>query len=269
MNAKIQTDYTGESLAMKRCLIIFLCLFHIFFSGNISAQQSIDLVTVDNFKPFRWLEDNRLIGIDIDILTELGKRIDVTFNIRIVPWARLINMVQQGDIHGAFSANKTHDRENFAHFIEVPLHQSYFSIFVLEGNQFKFDDITDLYGKRIGKIRGFSISKEFDQAVKSNKINIHEINSTEQYFNLVKIGRIDAFVAAHYPSLYELNTLGLSESIVPLPKPASKIKQAYLMISKEAELKNRISIINNLNNALNHMLKDGTIDNINAKYLEN
>jgi len=254
---------------MKRCLIIFLCLFHIFFSRNISAQQSIDLVTVDNFKPFRWLENNKLIGIDIDILTELGKRIDVTFNIRIVPWARLLSMVQQGDIHGAFSANKAHGRENFAHFIEVPLHHSYFSVFVLEGNEFKLDDITDLYGKRIGTIRGFSISKEFDQAVKSNKINIHEINSTKQYFNLLMIDRIDAFVAPHHPSLYELNSLGLSEIIVPLKKPVSKIKQAYLIISKKAEFENKIGIINNINNALKHMLKDGTIDNINAKYLEN
>jgi len=214
---------------MKRCLIIFLCLFHIFFSGNTRAQQSIDLVTVDNFKPFRWLENNKLIGIDIDIdidiLTELEKRIDVTFNIRIVPWARLLNMVQQGDIHGAFSANKTHGRENFAHFIEVPLHQSYFSVFVLEGNEFKLDDITDLYGKRIGTIRGFSISKEFDQAAKSNKINIHEINSTEQYFNLLMIDRIDAFVAPHHPSLYELNSLGLSEIIVPLKNPYPKLSR--------------------------------------------
>jgi len=93
--------------------------------------------------------------------------------------------------------------------MDVPMHYSASYIFVKKGKEFKFDSITDLYGKTIGNLRGFVVSKEFDKAVEDKKIIIEEVESRQQNINKTLVDRIDGFVSNDASTMLLLKEMNL------------------------------------------------------------
>lgn len=144
----------------------------LFMSPNLHAQ--ITLYTMENFVPYSWIQDGQPTGIDIEIIQLLSQKSGVPITIRLVPWKRVIHETKWGHVDGAFSLFKTKERESFAKFVPTPIHESTFKVFVRKGEEFKFDSISDLHGKFIGKNTAFYISKEFEQAKKEKLIQVEE-----------------------------------------------------------------------------------------------
>jgi polar amino acid transport system substrate-binding protein len=175
-------------------------------------------------------------------------------------------MIQNGIAHGGFAAFRTPAREEIADFVEPPIHYSTYQIFIKKGAEFSYKTTKDLYGKTIGKNRGFHISEEFSTAEAAKKIQIVEVSKMEQNIDMLMMGRLDAFIGNKLEVAYALKQLNLSDMIAPLPVPVRTPQSAYLMISKTAKIDNRRELINQLSNTLHQMMSDGTLNNIYEKY---
>jgi len=264
----VQNDLEGFVLMKNTLLLMSVFALSICIPRDVEAREVMSLATVENFKPFRWYQGKKLKGIDIDVLSELGNRTDIQFEILTVPWARLLSMVKYGRVDGAFAVNKTKEREAFAYFLDTPLHQGFYSAFVLKGHEFLFNDIEDLYGKKIAKIRKYHISDEFELSENDKKFKVFLVNKPKQYIDMLKLGRIDAFVGQYYATQYEIQQSELSELITTLPRPVSNVKNAYLVISKKSSNKHLNALIQRMNLALKEMLSDGSFEKINAAYVK-
>lgn len=251
----------------------FIILSFILLSGTVAvqsvlAQEKLNFATLDKFAPFTWKEDDQAKGIDVDIIEELCKRLDVKCNVRFRPWKRVLLETELGNSDGGFSAFKTLERVAFAHFLEYPVHYSTYSVFVKKGHEFPFRMLSDLYGKRIGINRGFKLSKEFDEAAATKKISVDEAGDMTVNVTKLMEGRISATVANYHETLFMLKKMGLSDQVVSLTPPVVPPKGAYLMISKAANIPNKMSLIEKMNRTLKAMYDDGTVDQISAKYLK-
>ncbi len=257
---------------MKSFFGILFCTVLI-FCGYLSAtaEETLKIAADDDFPPFSFSENGKSAGIDIDILKELGKRIDINFQISLLPWKRLLIKTQKGSYDGSMSLFKTGERKKYAIFTH-PIHYSTFVLFVKKGNEFKFTSIKDLYGKSIMKQAGFSIEDNFDQAVKEKKINSYDIFESTDVFRFILNETHDAFLGNLEVTLHKLKNqpdfIRYVDKITYLPKPIKIKHGAFFVLSKNSGLNGKKELAKKITENLSKMENDGTFLKIMSKYIE-
>ena len=232
------------------------------------AEQELFIVTDTEFPPFGYMENNKQVGIDIEMVNEIVRRLNLKIEIKMVPWNRLLAMTKKGTCDASFSLFKTEERERFALFVTAePIHYSTYKYYVLKGKEFKYEKISDLYGKTIGINAGFNISDEFDKACEERKITKQEVEDTETNIKKLLGGRFDALVDNDLVLPFVAKKLGVLDRIVALPKPAKEKRGAFLVLSKASEnIEDKEALLKQINDTLTAMEKDGTIEEIINKY---
>ena len=185
----------GESVArindMTAQIATATCVVH------RAQSPPLTLATVDNFPPFSYMDKGRLTGIDVELIHEMARRLDISVRIQAYPWARVMSSVKRGEVDGAFAAFDTQERQRFCLYVGM-LHAEEFYLFARKDNEFPYAQISDLYGKRVGIDRGVFVSDAFEQAVAAGRIAREEVNDMGM-INIRKLnaGRIDtAFVTS-------------------------------------------------------------------------
>ncbi|MCP3875893.1 MAG: amino acid ABC transporter substrate-binding protein [Desulfobacteraceae bacterium] len=257
---------------MNKILSIILFILLIFSTSSVhSKPKSLAIISDDNFPPFSFLENGEPVGIDIDIIQELGKRLGIEMKVRLFPWKRLIMMTKNGICDGSMSLFRTPERELFALYT-APVHYSTFVIFVKKGNEFNFSKLSDLYGKSLSKQSGFSISREFDKAEKDKKIRVSDVFYIEDSMKRTIREMHDGFVANKDVTLYLLKTdqtvKDYRNQFSILKKPIKSKRSAYFVLSKGSKLKNKIQLQKDITKTLRSMEMDGTYQRIANKYLK-
>jgi len=253
-------------LQMKISLVILSTLL---FSLPPLAQGEEPVVfgVMDiDFPPYQYIVNGTQAGPDADIISEVFRRLDeynLTYKLR--PVKRVALEIKNGniDITAVF---KTPEREKFALFTHTPIHWSIYKIAVMKGNEFAFNRIEDLYGKRLGMMMGNKISLEFDRAVESGKIDLLRVPSFTKTLLLLKNQRVKAIVGSATITHHLASKLGMADWLVMLPHPIRPPKAFRFMISKNSTLVDPQHLRNRLEDTLAQMLKDGTFDKIYANH---
>ncbi|MCG8635918.1 MAG: transporter substrate-binding domain-containing protein [Desulfobacterales bacterium] len=232
------------------------------------GKVSLRLSTISEFRPFIWNDESGTHGIDYDIVKEMCRRLDLHCRVEFHPWKRVLSRIEDGSSDGGFSGFKTPEREAYADFLSRPLHYSTYSIFVRTGDEFTFNTIEDLYGKTIGVMRGFKINPEFHGAVAQGRINLQEVNSMDQNIRLLTAGRIDAIAVNYHKMRMKMSELGISGGLTGLPVPITPPRPSYLMISKKWIIPFKEDLLRQMDDVMESMYEDGTIDKINSTYLD-
>jgi len=245
--------------------VLFLCLLNTVVWG---AEQELFFVTDTEFPPFGYVENNKQVGIDIEMVNEIARRLNLKIKTQMVPWNRLLEMTKKGACDASFSLFKTEEREKFALFATAePIHYSTYRYYVRKGKEFKYEKISDLYGKTIGINSGFNISDEFDKACAEGKITKQEVENTETNIKKLLGGRFDALVDNDLVLPFVAKKMGVLDKIVALPKPAKEKRGAFLVLSKASKnIKDKKALLKQINDTLTAMRKDGTIEKIINKY---
>lgn len=246
-------------------LIIF-CLL-ICFNMTVHAQSPIVIGYNQDLVPSYYWNEAKTDGIDAEIIDELFRRSGLTYELKFMPWARVMMETRSGVIDAACTGFKTPERESFAFFLDQPIHHAVFSIFVRRGESFPFDGLKDLHGRVVGINRGYSISPDENAPEHKGKIIIRESESAEQNLRLLLAGRIDVYAGNRDSVLYIAEQMGIISRIEVLPIPLSGPRPHFFMLSKAADIENKNELINKLNWNLTEMAKDGTLKSIIEKYL--
>jgi len=244
----------------------FLLVLVVLLLANLGmAEQSLHLVGDRDNKPECFIDGaGKVTGSDVEILRELGKRLNLKLEIELAPWVRVLSMVETGKADGGFPLFMTPERKEYAIYTKAPIHVSVMTLYTKLGHEFEYSDFSDLYKKRIGIIRGYSISAEFDLAAKVGDIAIDEVETIDQLVKMLSNERIDAIAAT--PSSI---TTYLKEKRVEISAIGHvRSRGAYLTLSKRAKIKDKEQLLEKINQTLFEMERDGTIEKITIKYLE-
>ncbi|WP_374436434.1 substrate-binding periplasmic protein [Inhella sp.] len=231
------------------------------------AQVQLKVLGDFAFPPYSSLRGTEPVGIDVDILHELGRRTGVQFQIELVPFKRVVESVRAGTVDGGMALLRSAEREGFALFTGV-MHNSTYSLFVTRDSKMEFDGLASLHGKRIGKVRGFFISPEFDAEVAAERIQLHETAGAEQGLHMLMLGRVDAISGQTVVTRYLARQLGYADSVRPLPTPLVPDRPTFLVLSRASKLPDKEALAERLRLALEAMHKDGSIERIEARHLQ-
>lgn len=239
--------------------------------GSFAFIQAVQATTLEvgtdeALPPFSFVQDGKVVGIDVEMLKEAAKRLKLEVNVKSLPWKRVLAGTESGELHLGMPLFQTPEREAFARFTG-PIHYSTFGLFVKKGKEFKFDAIDDLSGKKFGISRGFVVSGDLDAAIKAKKVTIDEVPTIDQNILKLMAGRIDAFPSNIVSTLYLLKGTPESSEIVALPKLLADKRPAFLVVSKAANIPNKEQLIPALTEALEGLHKDGTYAKLVSKYV--
>ncbi|HOO47082.1 MAG TPA: transporter substrate-binding domain-containing protein, partial [Deltaproteobacteria bacterium] len=172
---------------MKRLFIFTLGLF-IFMSQDALAQKTVTLATLD-WQPYVG-SDMPGYGFNAEIVTEAYKRMGYTVKIEFLSWDDAVNKTQQGEFDGLFPEYYSKERA------EEFLYSDFFSNSLLvfykrKDAKISYASLKDLISYRIGVVKGYINTEEFDSADYLNKV---EFNSDLESLNNLVEGKVDLIV---------------------------------------------------------------------------
>jgi polar amino acid transport system substrate-binding protein len=234
--------------------------------STLTHGETLTLGCDENLPPFSFIEGGQPRGIDVDVANEMARRLHLSLTIGAYPWKRVLGMLKRGAIQSAMSLFDTPERRTYVQYVG-PIHYTELALFVAKDRSFEFQRTSDLFGRTIGINQGFTITGEIDDAIASGKLRVNEAQSTKQNIMLLKLGRIDGFIANLANTKYSLAEMN-EDTITALPKVIQQGRPAYLVFSKSAPIENRDDLLKRMTTTLAAIHTAGTYDRIVALYLK-
>ncbi len=231
-------------------------------ANETPVEAKVYEIACETIIPFSYEENGEAKGIFLDLVREAFRRMDYKFSMKFYPWARGLNMLENGNVDALCTTAKQPERERFADYSQpvVPYTQS---LFVLRDSQISFDgSVESLRPYTIGIVEGYTYDQKFEAAFKDGRLKSEPVNLAERNFEKLLGGRIDICMEGKYVGLYTLKKLGYSDK-VKLLSPDVRDIHLYLAFSKK---RNLAPLIEKFNKTLQEMKDDGTYQKIIDSY---
>lgn len=227
---------------------------------EIKEDGTLTVGTAGTLYPasFREEDSDTLTGFDVELMKEVGKRLDLEVQFKEMAFDNMLTSVQNGQVDvAANDISVTDDRkEKFA--FSTPYKYTYGTAIVRKSDLSGIESLEDLKGK---KAAGEATTVFMDVARQYGAEEVIYDNATnDQYLRDVSTGRTDVILNDYY-----LQTLALAFfpefDITIHPDIAYNPQEvAFLMDKENAELQE------NIDRVLAEMLEDGTVKELSEKF---
>ncbi len=243
--------------------LLFALITSFFVSPLFAAEQFTVFCNEKNIPVCYKDETGKIVGIDVDIVRELSKRLGLSLDIQLVPWKRVLAGVKQGNADAGMPLFVTADRKKYSLYPKVPLHEAVMVAYAKVGRLIAYSDLKELYGKSVGIRRGYSISPEFDQLAKEGQIKVTGVNDVQNMIKMIEAGRFDLIVDKRSTVDFYLKKTGIKLQSIG---KVGQAQGAYLVVSKATDFKDPISLLNDIDRVLMEMKQEGVIEDITKRY---
>lgn len=223
-------------------------------------KSPIIVGTSGGYRPYTYADDNNnLVGFDVEVWEEIGKRIDREVQFKTASFSGLFGMLDNGQVSTLANQITITPERSEKYLFTAP--------YVYNGAQLiahKDSDITsleDLKGKKVGVSLGSNyetLLRDFDT---NNEIEIITYESFGGSLIDVNLKRIDAVLN----DKLALETF-IAESDMDLKlagDPVDEVVNAFPFVKSD----DNAALIEEINTALQAMTEDGTLTDISLKYL--
>lgn len=218
-------------------------------------EGSLTFAMTGQYPPLNFKKDGKLTGFDVEIGTEIAKRIGLEANPVTNPWETIIQGLKAKKYDAIIgSMTATPERDKQIDFTE-PYYLSGAQIFVAENNtDIKSKD--DLKGKTIGVIQA-STWKDMAETLTSPDMVMSypvDVNALQD----LELGRLDAVITDKIVGVSAKNEKGLK--IKPIGDLLNEDRVSVGVAEGNKDLTNKI------NKAIKSMIEDGTYEEISMKW---
>lgn len=231
----------------KRLLIGLITLGLILSSSARAAGDGVVTVEVDSANPpFMYGSANHAIGLYPSIIEAVFALCGTPVAVRAVPWKRAMNDLDYGRaaVGGLY---KTRARSRIYDF-SAPLFVERIMVVYDKRRPIDFRSLTDLNGKDVGVIAGWSYGDPFDTARQQQRFRVSTDQSDIQTLRKLALGRLDAALVVNEPARALIKAMGLTQlQIAPVPLAENPV---YLAFNKTARA---TALLNDFNTRLQEL----------------
>jgi polar amino acid transport system substrate-binding protein len=188
-------------------------------------------------------------GIDLDIVREIARRMQLDVHFMRCPWIRCLRWLQEGRADLLTSAYKKPEREVFLEYFKKPYLESlpiaFYSKSARNYSITKYEDLAA--NKTIGVLSNASYFDRFDHDKDLTKF---EVTSQDLLFPMLMYERFD-LIAGYVPTEnYRLVTEGYKGNIQKSVYEFSGVDPVYMALSKKSPLSKRKAEFDRINEEL-------------------
>ncbi|XPV76898.1 MAG: substrate-binding periplasmic protein [Desulfovibrio sp.] len=213
-------------------IILPIIIFCITISTAIAQPHSV-VIGTDEWPPYEFVDKKQVKGLSTDILkavlNEMQIRVD---SLAIYPWVRLMSIIEDGTVDIAYSAAFNADRAKRLIYSSEPLIESSWVMIIRKEDQdrLKFNEWTDLYGYRLGTVRGYLYNEEFDSYYKKN-IDYEAVSGDKVNLKKLLNNRIDYIICDYYNAQFLISTLNIKDEVHIFQNTPVSRTQYYALFS--------------------------------------
>lgn len=234
---------------MYKKLFVFACLM----AACLQASAPLIVGTNAEFPPFAYIENKTIVGFDIEVAKEVGKRLGREVQFKDMPFDALIPDLVLGHVDFvAAGLSYTEERAKRASFTKSYLTEDPLVIFS-KGQKMRMED---LLGKTVVVIEGFTA----DLLMSSKEgVKLVRLSTQADGFMAIKSGRADAFVTAKSTinAFFEKQDASAFE----IQEIEETGETCALVVPK-----NKPQMLSDVQKALDEMEKDGTMHQLKTKW---
>lgn len=235
--------------------------FHFLFSlllanGALARTAPPVLVQVDdNNPPFMYAAGDQAAGIYPALIRATFARAGIPVRVQAKPWARVLNDMErgQGGIGGVYRTTERAAKWDFS----APLLTENIAVFVRQDADWTFTDFSDLNGRTIGTVRGWSYGESFDTARAIPLLTAEDTQSDRINLRKLASGRLDAVLAIEEAGLIAIKDMGIRN--VRASSRYLSSNPAHIAFPKSSE---QDGLLQKLNKALAELRREGEINRI-------
>lgn len=227
---------------------------------EIQESGTLTVGTAGTLYPasFRAEESDELTGFDVELMKEIGQRLDLEVQFKEMAFDNMLTSVQNGQVDvAANDISVTEDRkEKFA--FSTPYKYTYGTAIVRKSDLSGIDSLEDLKGKRAAG-EATTVFMEVARQYGADEV-IYDNATNDQYLRDVSTGRTDVILNDYY-----LQTLALAFfpefDIAIHPNIAYNPQEVAFLMEKEND-----ELQQNIDRVLAEMLEDGTVKELSEQF---
>jgi ABC-type amino acid transport substrate-binding protein len=243
--------------------LIIVTTFAVWRSAKkVTPGNSFETVIVGTnaeFQPFSFKEKNgEIVGFDIDVITEVLKRLNKRMIIKDMPFDALIPETQLGNVY-VIAAGITPTKERAKRILFTQPHLTNDALVIIKlKNDNTINSVHDLKGKTVIVNEGYT-ADSFASELKD--VNVVRLSSNAVSDGILSLHskRADAFITAENPTKPYFDLIGNNEFTI-IPIEDAQDTSAFAVSKHYPELRDYIQI------TLDRMEADGTLAALKKKW---
>lgn len=222
------------------------------------SSTAIIVGTNSEFPPFSFKENDEFTGFDIEVIQEVFKRLGKEIIIEDLPFDTLIPKIQLGNLHViAGGITPTKERAKQALFTQPHLTGDPLVIISLKKNP-PLTTLSDLQEKTVAVNEGYTADSYMSAQPFVTLLRLSSALTSDGMLAM-ESGRADAFVTALNPTKPYFDKYG-TDAFNITPITGTEESSAFAISKHHPDLRNDIQ------DTLNRMQADGTLDAIKRKW---
>lgn len=226
---------------------------------SIKSSGKIVMSTNAEFEPFEFKDDNKIVGIDVDIANKIAGKMNAQLSINDVDFDSLVMELKSNKCDFvAAGMSITDDKKENVDFSD-PYFDATQSIIVAKGSSIK--SRTDLNGKKVGVQQGTTGDTYCTNEDGTSDITVGSVERFNKGADAVTDllnGKLDAVVIDDFPA-----QKFVSKHSDQLEKLSDALTVEHYAIAVK---KGNTELLNDINLVLKEMKTSGELDQIVAKY---
>jgi ABC-type amino acid transport substrate-binding protein len=234
-------------------------IYILLFLAFLCSGEKITLVT-DNWEPY-YGSSLKNGGYLVEVVKEALKIEGVELEVQFKPWKRVLAETTNGKSDGILGLYFTKERMDFLEYSD-PIEKIQVAFYCLMNRNINYENIYDLKKYKIGVVRGYSTTEEFDSA---NFLNKDESTNSIQNLKKLLYKRIDLIIDSKRVIEYSINSFtDIRNDSIKIIDPPLEINELYVGFSKKN--RNHLKYKKLFNNGLKRIKQSGVYDKIVQKH---
>ena len=210
------------------------------------AEQGKLTVAFTGDMPGSGWQDGKLIGYDGEIMQRIADKLGLKIQPALMEWSGTIASVQSGRVDVMLGTMGWTEKRTKIMTLSEPIH--YFKNGIMQSNKTNWDKLSDLEGKKVGTITGFSFVPEL-KMIKGIELSLYD-TSDAAVRDLIA-GRIDAVIgdppvvsyAIKQNSDWNMHFLAFTDNSADFPLLTGLGQVVYGLNQKNDDLRQKMDAI--------------------------
>lgn len=242
--------------------IIFVLVFSfqcLLFTDELSAQNADLQVYISEYPPFCFTKDGKPTGLAVEAVTQMMKNMNVSYNIRSLPWKRAYIYLLNGPNVMLFTVTRTQEREKLFKWVG-PIMTSKVVFFSKKDSGLKIGSLEDAKKvERIGTVKGYATETFL---LKEGFFNLVAVAGSEgENPNRLMNGRIDLWATDDVVGIYDAKLKGIDPTNMEIVYTIAELPK-YMAFSKMTD----DITVQKWQAALDAIKRNGSLENIVSKW---
>ncbi|VVQ21828.1 hypothetical protein PS914_06693 [Pseudomonas fluorescens] len=250
---------------LRRLLLALASASLLLVNGALAVESpDTDLVLLtENFPPYNmakngknFAQDENIDGIAVDIVREMFKRADITYNLTLrFPWERIYKIALEKPGYGVFVMARLPDREKLFKWVG-PIGPDDWIMLAKADSKITLATLNDARKYKIGAYKGDAIAETLAKQGLKPVVVLRDQDNAKKLVN----GQIDLWATGDPAGRY----LARQDGVTGL-KTVLRFNSAELYLALNRNVPD--DAVAKLQAALDQMRKDGVVEEIMARYL--